>query len=121
MARPEMNTIKLNPDMSKTLHVAYLAKSMNSAHWGGVGAPSVISKRIEQGNFRATMFNQTTTKNHSRHMGGKNTRDAEWTSDTVSTEFNYLQPTIRKMEPATRGKMDSSEDLVKDLKGDVNN
>ena len=54
-------------------------------------------------------------------MGGKNTRDAEWTSDTVSTEFNYLQPTIRKMEPATRGKMDSSEDLVKDLKGDVNN
>ena len=96
--------------------MAHLAKSMNSGNWG---VPSVISRRMEQGNFRATMFNQPTTKHHSRNVGAKNTRDAEWTSDTVSTEFNYLlSPTIRRMEPATRHSKqnDSSEDIVGDLK-----
>ena len=105
------DTSKRHPAMNQTgpVHVAALAKSMNSGNWA---APSVISRRIEQGNFRATMFNQPTTKNVTR--AGKNTRDQEWTSDTVSTEFNYLQPTVRRLDPPPRPSV-SPPRLPKDI------
>ena len=49
---------KLNPAMSQTVHVDNLTKPMiTQINWGA--APSMLSKRIQQGNFRATMVNKS--------------------------------------------------------------
>ena len=53
---------------------------------------------------------------------GRNHKDIEWTSDTVSTEFNYLIPTIRRMDINQNVKIEnenSVESGAVDLNGDT--
>ena len=62
------------------------------------------------------------SKRISGQVSGRNHKDVEWTSDTVSTEFNYLVPTIRRIDPNLNVKIENEnimESGTADIKGDM--
>ena len=57
----------------------------------------------------------------SGHNLGRNHKDIEWTSDTVSTEFNYLVPTIRRIDVNQNVKIENTNSMesgAADIKGE---